>query len=158
MTKPSQRYLETLKLYFEEEIEGEAYFHAIAERLEDPDHREKMELMAKVETFAAAAVYPLLEKHGVTPRSTEELHAKGRAQAAKNTGDWPTMIAEMQKYFPDYMDEFEGLEAMAPPEDLPVLKVLTAHEIAAIAFLDREVENAPDSAEPMRHYLKSGTA
>jgi len=57
---PSAKYLETLQLYYEEEIEGEAYFAALAERLTDPEQRAKMQMMADVETYAAAAVHPLL--------------------------------------------------------------------------------------------------
>ena len=63
MTKASQKYLDTLKLYYEEEVEGEAYFAALAERLTDPDEKRKMQMMADVETFAAAAVKPLLDKY-----------------------------------------------------------------------------------------------
>ena len=154
----SQKYLDTLKLYYEEEIEGEAYFYGIADRLEDPDQKEKMRVMAQVETYAAAAVAPLLEKYSLTPRSAEELHASGRKQAEGSSTDWGELIAGMQKTFPGYIDDFEGLEAMAPPEDLPALKVLTAHEVAAIDFLELEAANAPDSAAPMHHYLATGTA
>ncbi len=158
MTTASPDYLKTLTLYYEEEIEGEGYFRAIAERLDTPDHREKMDLMARVETRAAASVRPLLEKYGLTPRCADSLRANGRAQAAGKTGAWPVLIAEMQESFPAYMDDFARLEAMAPPEDLPALKELTAHEVAAIAFLDRESEGMDDSAAPLRHYLATGTA
>lgn len=158
MTAASPDYLKTLTLYYEEEIEGEGYFRAIAERLDEPDHREKMELMAQVETRAAASVRPLLQKYGLTPRGADDLRENGRAQAAGETGAWPALIAGMQQSFPAYMDDFARLEAMAPPEDLPALKELTAHEVAAIAFLDREAEGAADSAQPLRHYLETGTA
>jgi len=156
--KPSRDYLDTLQLYYEEEIEGEAFFAAIAERLEDRTEREKMQLMADVETRAAAAVAPLLQKHGLTPRDRDELHANGRKQAGALKPDYAALIAEWQRDFPEFMDDFEGLEAMAPAEDLPALKVLTAHEVAAIRFLDAEVAGKADSAAPLRTYLETGTA
>lgn len=158
MAQETGKYLETLQLYYEEEIEGEAYFDAIAERLTDPDEREKMHLMARVEAVAAASVAPLLRKHGLTPRPAAELQASGRASAAEVTKDYATLIAEWRRSFPAYMDDFERLEAMAPPEDLPALRVLTAHEVAAIAYLDLEDEGQPDSAAPMRRYIETGTA
>ena len=65
MTKADQTYLDTLLRYYEEEIEGEAYFAAIAERLEDPEQKRKMQMLADVETYAAAAVQPLLEKYAL---------------------------------------------------------------------------------------------
>lgn len=151
-------YLDTLTLYYEEEVEGEAYFAALAERLSDPEERRKMQMMADLETHAAAAVRPLLEKYALTPRSTEALHASGRASAARATGDFPHFMAEWRRSFPAYMDDFEGLEAMAPPEDLPFLKILTNHEIAAIAFLEREATGARDSTAPMARYLATGQA
>lgn len=156
--KPTQKYLDTLQRYYEEEVQGEAYFDAIAERLKDPDRKQKMHLMARVENYAAASVVPLLERHQLTPQSSDILIAAGRLQAKNCPPDWAELIASMRKIFPGYIDEFEQLEAMAPPEDLPLLKILTAHEVAAIEFLDLEAKGNPASPEPMHHYLKTGTA
>ena len=36
---PSPEYLKTLTLYYEEEVEGEAYFDRIAERLHEPEQK-----------------------------------------------------------------------------------------------------------------------
>lgn len=158
MSHPSAEYLKTLTRYYEEEIEGEAYFHAIADRLSDPDQRAKMRLMAEVETYAAAAVRPLIDKYALTPEAPEKLHDSARADAARDTRDWPALVAEMRKTFPGYIDDFKGLEAMAPPEDVALLKILTDHEHAAIDFLEREAAGDPASAAPMQHYLETGTA
>ena len=38
---------------------------------------------------------------------------------------------------------------MTPREDLPRLKLLTAHETAAIEFIDLEMSGARDSVAPM---------
>ena len=67
--RPSQQYLDTLLLYYEEEVQGEAYFNGIADRLSDPDHQAKMQLMAKVENFAAASVLPLIRKHNLETKT-----------------------------------------------------------------------------------------
>ncbi|WP_135500892.1 FAD-dependent oxidoreductase [Roseovarius aestuariivivens] len=155
---PGETYLKTLQLYYEEEIEGESYFREIAKRLDDPAQREKMHLMADVETHAAASVKPLLAKYGLTPRCAQTLRDNGQAQAGSASRDWQSLIADMCETFPAYMNEFHALEAMAPPEDLPALQTLTAHETAAIAFLEREARHDPDSAAPLRQYLKTGTA
>lgn len=158
MTKADQTYLETLLRYYEEEIEGEAYFAAIAERLDNPEQKRKMQMLADVETYAAAAVQPLLDKYALTPMSQEALHRTGRQQAADSPGDFAHFMAQWRESFPGYIDDFARLEAMAPPEDLPPLKVLTNHEVAAIDFLEREAKGAPDSTQPMEHYLATGTA
>lgn len=158
MTKPDKTYLDTLLRYYEEEIEGEAYFAAIADRMEDADQKRKMQLLSEVETYAAAAVRPLLDKYDLTPASHADLHAVGRKQAADSPGGFMDFVTEWRKTFPGFIDEFEALEAMAPPEDLPPLKVLTAHEFAAIDFLELEAAGASDTDKPMRHYLETGEA
>lgn len=158
MTEPSKTYLDTLTRYYEEEIEGEAYFYAIAERLSDPEERRKMQMVAEVETYAAAAVEPLLDKYGLSPAPREELAATGRKQAADSPGGFTHFLRKWQVEFPRYIGEFEALEAMAPAEDVPLLKILTDHEHAAIAFIEAELNGEPDSTAPMRHYLQTGKA
>lgn len=149
---PSRTYLETLQLYFEEEIAGEAYFGAIAARL-GGEERDKMQLMADVETRAAEVAAPLLQRHGLTPRPREELHAEGRKQAAGVKADYGALIARWRKEFPAYMEDFARLEAMAPEGDLPALRELTQHETAAIDFLKAEAKGEEDSARHLRAYL-----
>ena len=43
---------------------------------------------------------------------------------------------------------------MTPCEDLPRLKLLTAHETAAIEFLDLELSDARDSVALVNAYLE----
>ncbi|MEM6375030.1 MAG: hypothetical protein AAF686_02245 [Pseudomonadota bacterium] len=146
-------YHETLVLYYEEEVEGEAYFLEWAKAFEDPDHCAKMVLMGEVERHAAAAVRPLLEKYGLTPRAAADLVQSGVTSARKATGDWTRAIDEMTETFPGYIDDFERLEAMAPSEDRARLNFLTEHEVAAIKFLELEKTNPSESAAPLRDYL-----
>ncbi|MEM7670859.1 MAG: hypothetical protein AAF317_17315, partial [Pseudomonadota bacterium] len=68
---------------------------------------------------------------------------------------WTDMIARMAKGFPAYLDDFRGLEALAPAEDLPRLKFLTEHEVVAIDFLERECAGDPESTAPIDRYLNS---
>ncbi|MEM6679590.1 MAG: hypothetical protein AAF675_17130, partial [Pseudomonadota bacterium] len=146
-------YLDTLQLYYEEEIMGEAYFEAMAERFDLPAQKEKMRLLAEVERRAAAYVRPLIERHGLKPRNRAALIAIGQGHAAAETGDWELLLAEMRRTYPGYIDDFERLEAMAPPGDRPALALLTEHETAAIAFLDAESEGTTDSTVPLRRYI-----
>lgn len=157
MTVANARYLEMLTLYYEEEIEGAGWFNAMAEGMPDADKAAKMRLLADVESHAARAVEPLLKKYGLTPRDQGALIAEGVAQGkADARKGWDALIREMHETFPCYMVDFARLEAFAPHQDLPELKVLTAHEIAAIDFVDREIAGQPDSTEPLTHYLETG--
>ena len=147
-------YLDTLLLYFEEEIMGEAYFYGLAEHFTEPGAKQKLVLLAEVERHAAEAVRPLLDKHGLSPRSDTDLAQLEKAQIETHGAwSWSELVTYMARRYPLYMDDFEGLETMAPVEDLPPLRFLTAHETAAIAFANMEVAGEPQSAEPLRHYL-----
>lgn len=147
-------YLDTLLLYYEEEIMGEAYFYALAQTFNGPGEPVKLTLMAEVERHAAEAVRPLLQKHGLVPRQDCELVPLGENWAKRHGGwSWGDLMKDISVCYPDYVDAFEKLEKMAPGEDLPALKVLTEHEVAAIEFANREIAGELDSAEPIRRYL-----
>lgn len=130
-----------------------AWFAALAARASLPREKEKMLLLAEVERCAAAAVRPLIDRYGLTPASDDALAASGRAQAATAPQDWESLIERMIKTFPADIPAFEALERMAPPADRPLLARMTAHEVAAIAFLEREVRSDPESTAPLLDFL-----
>jgi hypothetical protein len=43
---------------------------------------------------------------------------------------------------------------MAPEGDLYALNTLTAHEVVAIEFAEKELAGDPDSVAPLRRYLQ----
>ena len=110
-------------------------------------------MLEQVETHTAAIVKPLLTKYGLTPKSAEQLAAEGKRDADKAPPRWDDLIAHMAKTFPDYMPSFERLEAMAPPEDRAILKRMTAHEVAAIAFLTKEIAGDAGATLPLIAFL-----
>ena len=148
-------YRRTLLDYFEEEIMGEAYFDALAEHFEDNGERDKLRLLARVERCAAEAVRPLLRKHDLMPRDEPVLESLGEADvAAHQDYSWRQLMAYMVARYPGYVDDFEALERLAPEADLPALKLLTRHEVAAIEFAGTEVAGDADSAAPLHRYLE----
>ncbi len=114
--------------------------------------------MGEVERYAVAAGARLLANENLIARDAAVLQASGHKQAQNVMADWPALISEMRRTFPDYMPEFRAIEDLAPPQDLPQLKMLTAHEIATIAFLEAEAKGDPDSDAPLINYLRTGTA
>lgn len=156
MVNGTDDYRDRLLLYFEEEIMGEAYFRGLTDHFDHPDQKAKLALLADVERHAAEAVRPLLRRHGLVPRSDAVLGLEEKKQIAEHGNwSWKELVTYMSVRYPLYMDDFEGLEKMAPAFDLPALKFLTAHEVAAIEFANREVAGNPASAEPLRRYLAS---
>ncbi|MEM7598241.1 MAG: hypothetical protein AAF382_11135 [Pseudomonadota bacterium] len=150
---PSQAYFDTLVQYYEEEVEGEAYFAEAAKAYKDSLVREKLELLAACERHAAMAVEPLIRKYGLTPKDAGALHESGRKDAQNTPVDWAKMVDGMNATYPGYVDDFKGLEALGPAEDQQRLNFLTEHEIAAIAFLRLEAVDPKTSMAPLKAYL-----
>jgi hypothetical protein len=148
-----QTYLDTLLLYYEEQIEGAAYFAELARAFDAPDRIEKLMLLAEVERHAAAGVAPLIAKYRLTARPSAALVASGKSQARGTPADWAALLSEMTRSYPGYLSAFEALEVMAPSEDRPRLAFLTQHEVAALEFLALEKINSAQSAAPLRDYL-----
>ncbi len=147
-------YLETLLDYYEEEVMGEAYFYGLADHIGGAAEREKLALLAAVERRAADVVRPLLEKHGLVPRGESVLKALGEADVERHRHySWMELMAYMAGRYPAYLDDFEALERLAPEDDMPVLKLLTHHEVVAIDFADKEIAGDPDSLASIREYL-----
>ena len=158
-TTGNEKYKTTLLQYFEEEIMGEAYFHGLTTTFDEPGQREKLILLAKVERHAAEAVRPLLEKHGLEPRPDADLGQRGQGWTeASGQSDWRAFIADMSIRYVGYVEDFEKLEQMAPNSDLPALKILTDHEVAAIEFANLELAGDRASTAPLRRYLASDSA
>ncbi len=151
VTNASPEYLDTLLRYYEEEISGEAYFFALADHF---DERDKIILLGKVERRAAEAVVPLLQKYGLKPRDESIIHAEGNSHLwGHEDYTWSEFLIHIINRYPAYLDDFNGLESMAPNEDLQALKTLTEHEVAAIDFARKELAGDPESLSPLLQYL-----
>jgi hypothetical protein len=155
---PDQKYLDTLVQYYEEEVEGEAYFAEAAKAYDDPLVREKLVLLAECERHAAESVEPLVRKYGLKPQSAASLQESGRADARATEANWAKMLEGMNKTYPGYVDDFRGLEALGPPEDQQRLNFLTEHELAAIEFLRLEAQDPENSVGPLKEYLATDPA
>jgi hypothetical protein len=152
------RYRKTLLDYYEEEIMGESYFNALAEHFDGEGERGKLRLLARVESRAAEVVQPLLHRHGLTTRDEAVLKSLGEADVAAHQGySWCELMAYMAARYPAYLDDFDGLERFAPESDVPALKQLTLHEVAAIEFAGKEVAGEDDSTTPLLLYLEQCT-
>jgi dimethylamine/trimethylamine dehydrogenase len=144
-----------LCLAYEEEVETEAYFATLATLAPHADQKAKLRLLAEIEAQTARVIAPLLARHGLTPRDDAALAADGTAAATAARPDWVDLIAGMLRTYPGYVTYFAGIEADGPPEDRAALALLTEHERAALAFLEREAAGDPDSVAPMQEYLET---
>jgi len=149
----ADKYLKTLLSYYEEEIEGEAYFYGLVDHFEE---QEKVTVLARVERRAAESVVPLLEKYGLVPRDESELKTRGESYVGRHASfDWFEFMTYMVNRYPGYLEDFTTLEKMAPEEDLDALNNLTDHEVVVIEFAKRELAGDPDSLAPLYDYLNT---
>ena len=151
--RATDNYLKTLLSYYEEEIEGEAYFYGLVEHFEE---QEKLTVLARVERRAAESVVPLLEKYELVPRDESELKIRGEGYVGRHASfDWFEFMMYMVNRYPGYLEDFTALERMAPEEDRYALNNLTDHEVVAIEFAKRELAGDPDSLAPLYDYLNT---
>lgn len=151
-------YRDALRLAYEEEIAGEAYFRRLAERY-DGRAAKALTLLAAVEAATAAALAPVVGRRGVSTASPDALAAQGVADAdAMAAMAWPALAAWMAETFPKFIAEFEAIEALGPPEDAAALRIATDHERAAVAFAAREAAGDPDSFAPLHAFLAQAAA
>ena len=149
--RATDKYLKTLLSYYEEEIEGEAYFYGLVDHFEE---QEKLTVLARVERHAASSVVPLLEKYDLVPRDESELKTRGESYVGRHASfDWFEFMTYIVKRYPDYLEDFTALKRMAPEGDLYALNILMDHEVAAIVFAKRELTGDPDSLAPLYDYL-----
>ena len=152
--RATDKYLKTLLSYYEEEIEGEAYFYGLVDHFEQ---QEKLTVLARVERRAAESVVPLLEKYELVPRDESELKTRGEGYVVRHASlDWFEFMTYIVNRYPGYLEDFTTLERMAPEEDRYALNNLTDHEVAAIEFAQRELTGDPDSLAPLYDYLDPG--
>lgn len=145
-----------LTLYFEEEIMGEAYFLAMAEHFPEPHQCEALSLLSKIERCVAESVRPLLTRHGLTPRSDEDLHAIGTEKIEQYSGvSWLDYMTGITEKFPVYIEDFAALARLAPAEDQELLEPFTEHEVDGIDFAEREIAGDPDSTAVLARYIES---
>ena len=151
--RATDKYLKTLLSYYEEEIEGEAYFYGLVDHFEE---QEKLTVLARVERRAAESVVPLLEKYELVPKDESELKTRGEDHVGRHASfDWFEFMTYMVNRYPEYVEDFTALERMAPEEDLYALNNLTDHEVAAIEFAKRELAGDPESLTPLYDYLNT---
>lgn len=153
-TSVSAEYLQLLLQYYEEEVMGAAYFTALAEQVEAGAYRAQFELLADVERAAARSVAGLLDKYALTARPAAELAAHGEADATAHAGmTWRGYLRFMTDTFPDFVVQFERLEALAPAADKAALRRLTEHEVVTIEYARRALSDDRRGASVLFGYL-----
>ncbi|MEN9643587.1 MAG: hypothetical protein RL238_256 [Actinomycetota bacterium] len=143
---------------YEGEVAGAAYFTALAAAHEGPA-RSVLSRFADVERTTAAALLPLVQRHGLVVADADELRRRGEANAAVDSAlGWDALVAEMCEHYPSYVPEFERLSAIAPLDDKAAMQVLVDHEVALVASVERIRDGRADALAPVDEFIAAATS
>jgi hypothetical protein len=146
-------YHAALRVAYEEEIAGEGYFTGLAAQFSGRP-RDALLLMARMERVTAAALRPLIARHGIAVADAAALFAEGAAEAAAQAGiTWEELTRRMAEDYQVYMAEFDQLRRLAPETDQAPATLAAEHERALIDFGRREAAGDPASLAPLEAFL-----
>jgi hypothetical protein len=126
----------TVKLLdaYEEEVAGAVYFDGLA--IAYPSQSAFFARCAAGEREMANRMIPLLQKYQLTPPPLAALEARGVNYVRMDAGgDAMELLRRSVQSYARYVEEFQALEALGPPEDQVILAALTAHEIRLIEWM-----------------------
>ena len=146
-------YEAALKMAYEEEVSGEAFFEALAGLHEGTLHQ-ALTLMAQMERVTARVLSPLIAKRLSEACDIAALRRAGMQDAeALRATSAQDLLVHMRDDYPAYVTEFEWVVQMAPHEDRPLAQVLVEHEVAIIEFARAELAGDAHSLGFLKQFL-----
>ena len=146
-------FAEGLRVSFEEEISGEAFFTELAE-YQSPANRRILLIFADMERITYTAIRHLLSKHRIDVSDDMELRRNGISEAKKiSRSEWASIVASMIEDYPQYIEEFRSLRVLAPAADRDAVDILIEHEQAMLDFAILNAQGASDGTEPLVQFV-----
>ena len=109
MTRQFTNYIEALKLFYEEELNGLGYFEELASYYKD-NQKKALNLMKEIEVIVINRLQPLIKKYKLQKNKAEINYfiIEGKKEAKLKKGIvWKEFLASIIKTYPSYTDEFE---------------------------------------------------
>jgi hypothetical protein len=152
-TRTFATYQKALTCAYEEEVGGEAFFAALAQRYGAPAC-EILKLFTRIEAITAAAIAPLMKRNGFPNRALPALAAEGAKEAAGRPAlSWPDYLAKIVRDYPVYMPEFQQVIDLAPDQDRAALLILPDHEQAMIDYAAAALCDDPRAADHLFGFI-----
>lgn len=150
-----ERYRQQLLESYEDEVSGEAYFESLMQYYPEPEQKRKLLQMSRLEQQTAVRLKPLLVRHGLKARTTDELHRQGRDEArADGRKSWRELMAFFKSDYPQYIGQFKAMESAGSEQDQSALQALTQHEVVLVEFVTREMAGDTNSLEVIEDQLE----
>ena len=132
-------YVEILVTAYKGELYGEAWFKDLIDHSQSQEIVQKFSAMVRLETKTKEKLLPLISRLGVTGIDEDEQRIKGRRLAQESIKlSWPAFIEWFKTEVIPFVELYDRLESIAPPEDRDVVVFLAQHERALLEFARRE--------------------
>ncbi len=154
--------LAAIERAFQGEVFGVAMYSSMAEAQTDPFRRWQWHCLLQLEIETKATTAELLEQLGGNTLEDPHETAKGHDEARRIMHmAWADMIREFASDLPELVQEYAEMEAQAGLSGAngDVLRRLTLHEEATLAFCEAELAGQSGSAiDPVIAMLESPPA
>ncbi len=124
---------------YQGEVLGEALFAGLADRLDDAEHADKMQVLATLERRTKEAVAPALERAGVSTEPDPEILTVAESFAvAALESTWDGFMASIDTVTSQYIELYRHIGELNPSER-EIADLLLAHEHALRHFARAEL-------------------
>jgi hypothetical protein len=133
---------------YQGEVLGEAYFGHMAEHIDDPVHKAKLEVLTTLERCTKELLAPSMERLGISTVPDPTI----AENVVKGTFfDYEGMINVLPGITGQYLGYYTRLRQLVEPRDASVVDLLIAHELALELFARREAAGELESSlEPIK--------
>jgi len=140
------------------EIWGAAFFEALSQQTSLAPIRDRLLMLARLETMTRDRLRPLAERLGLDTTVNPKDVADGEARAARWAGiDRREFARKLNEMVSGYVVRYDSLVEEATPPDMEVLTFLAAHERALLVFSERELAGETETALAPVLALLAGT-
>ena len=151
----SEKYRAYLQDCFQGEVLGEALGGVLADKAQDPTQQQKWRYVEQLERETKERIRVVLQALG---ENTQEDPAKREEGKVWGEGlarlSWAEAMAKLKPALEKYIRYFEKNEQLAPAEGQAIVRHITQHERALLAFTVRELEGqSADSLAPIQQIL-----
>ncbi len=132
---------------YQGEVSGERLFGRLAERTDVADHRDKLEVLRRLEIRTRGAMVPAMEHNQLPVEPDPDVIADAEALAdATASLPWSDLLAAFEPITTQFISLYERIGDLARDEDRPVAELLVAHEVALREFARRELSGRSEDS------------
>ena len=148
-----ENYLSMLVRFYNSEQAGYVGLLWHSKSYTDTAEISRINLIARIESYSGATIFPLLLKYGLKADNYQEVAFDGEWWGDQlDTNDYQSFMKVVANWG-HYTEEFDWIYRLAPEEDMPLLKALTWHEPLSITFAEMELRGE-DGRDTLASYIE----